>query len=76
MHSQGNNKMKRQPMEREKIFSNHLSEKRLIQELIQFCSNDYYPKDKRSVGKDIKGKRTLVHGWWECNLVQALCKIA
>ena len=30
MHSQGNNKMKRQSMEREKIFSNHLSEKRLI----------------------------------------------
>ena len=53
MHSQGNNKMKRQSMEWEKIFSNHLSDKRLIQELIQYCSNDYCQKDKTSVGKDI-----------------------
>ena len=30
MHSQGRNKMKRQSMEPEKIFSNHLSEKWLI----------------------------------------------
>ena len=52
------------------------SEKRLIQELIQYCSNDYYQKDKTSVGKDIKGKGTLVHCWWECNLEQALCKSA
>ena len=25
-----------------------------------------------SVGKDVKKKRTLVHHWWECKLVQPL----
>lgn len=35
LHSQGNNKMKMQPTEWEKLFVNHISDKELISKIIQ-----------------------------------------
>ena len=53
------NKMKRQPMEWEKIFANHLSDKELIPKYINNSYNSIVKKKKNSVKKGAEEQNFL-----------------